>query len=200
MSNAIFPILPGLAWGATKTPVWRTLAEESASGLEERASYQSYPRYLLGLTYEVLRAGAEAELQTLIGFFNQRRGSFESFLWTDESDQAVTAQAFGTGDGTTTVFRLGRTLGGMYEPVSAVNGTPAIYKAGVLQTPGSDYTLDAYAAKVTFAAPPAAAAALTWTGAYYWRVRFERDENEFRQFLEDLWEARAVRLKTVKTV
>jgi len=120
MSNALFPTLPGLSWGSTKEPMWTTQAKRSASGMEQRAGYMSYPLYRIKLSYEFLRAGAEAELQTLVGFFNQRGGDLESFLWLDPSDSSVTEQQFGVGDGTTTVFRLGRTLGGAYEPVSAV--------------------------------------------------------------------------------
>lgn len=199
MSNAVFPALPGLAWGITRIPIWKTAIKASMSGMEQRAGFMSHPVYKIGLVYEFLRGGAAGELQSLIGFFNARAGALDDFLITLADDSSVANQAFGTGDGTTTVFRLGRTLGGMYEPVSAVNGVPSIYKAGVLQTAGVDYTLDAGAAKVTFAAPPAAAAALTWAGSYYWRVRFERDESEFKQFLQDLWEARTVKLITVKT-
>lgn len=199
MSDAIFPVLPGLSWGSSKTMLWTgTRGRKSVSGLEARASYQVYPNYRIKLQYEFLRAGAEAELQTLVGFFNSRGGDFDSFLWTDPDDNTVTGDTFGTGDGVATTFRLGRTLGGFWEPVSAINGTPSIYKGGVLQSSG--YTLDATAAKVTFSSAPASGVALTWSGSYYWRVRFERGDNEFRQFLEDLWEAKQVNVLTVKTL
>jgi len=120
MSNALFPTLPGLSWGSTKEPMWTTQAKRSASGMEQRAGYMSYPLYRIKLSYEFLRAGAEAELQTLVGFFNQRGGDLETFLFDDPADNTAVDQQFGIGDGTTTVFRLGRTLGGAYEPVSAV--------------------------------------------------------------------------------
>lgn len=129
MSNAIFPTLPGLSWGSTREPIWVTSAKKSLSGMEQRAGYMSYPLYRIKLSYEFLRAGAEAELQMLVGFFNQRGGDLESFLFDDPADNTAVDQQFGIGDGTTTVFRLGRTLGGAYEPVSAVNGTPVIRQA-----------------------------------------------------------------------
>jgi hypothetical protein len=146
MSNAVFPTLPGLTWGSTKEPMWTTHAKRSASGMEQRAGYMSYPIYRIKLSYEFLRAGAEAELQTLIGFFNQRGGDLESFLFDDPIDNAAVDQQFGVGDGTTTVFRLGRTLGGAYEPVSATYGTPNVQGNNLLkrsqqfeQSPWSQY-------------------------------------------------------------
>lgn len=196
MSAAIFPVLPGLAWGATREPMWRTAGAASASGMEQRAGYMSYPRWRIKLTYEFLRAGAPAELQTLLGFFNARGGDRDSFLWPDPIDHTATDQQFGTGDGAATVFRLGRTLGGAYEPISAVNGTITVAKDGIATTA---YTLSASTGKVTFTTAPAAGAVLTWSGEYYRRVRFERSSLEYREFLRDLWDAKSVALLTVKT-
>lgn len=195
MSDEIFPDLPGLSWGGTREPMWSTKSATSASGMEQRASYMSYPVWRIKLSYEVLRAGAEAELQTLLGFFNARGGDRDSFLWTDPLDHTATAQQFGVGDGTTTLFRLGRTLGGAYEPISAVNGAVVVKKDGVDQT----VTLDASAGKVAFSTAPAIGAVLTWSGDYYRRVRFERGSQEFREFLQDLWDAKSFNLLTVKT-
>jgi hypothetical protein len=62
---------------------------------------------------------------------------------------------------------------------------------------GTDYTISA-SGVITFTAAPAAAAVLTWTGSYYWRVRFKQDATEFSQFMQKLWEARTVELITVK--
>jgi len=199
MSNVLFPSLPGLSWGSTREPIWKTKAASSASGMEQRAGYMSYPLYRLKLSYEFLRAGAEAELQTLVGFFNQRGGDLDSFLLLDPSDSVATDQQFGTGDGSTTVFRLGRTLGGAYEPVSATSGTPTIKVDGITQTVTTDYTLDANTALVTFTTAPAADAVLTWSGTHLRRVRFERSSLEFKEFLQDLWEAKTLSLMTVKT-
>jgi hypothetical protein len=128
MSNSVFPSLPGLTWGTTKTPEWKTIVQESVSGKELAASLMTYPRWTYTLSYEFLRSGAQTELQTLVGFFNARRGKFDDFLYTDPDDNAVTSQQFGTGDGTSTVFALVRTYGGFTEPVQNINGTPSVYK------------------------------------------------------------------------
>jgi uncharacterized protein (TIGR02217 family) len=124
MSNAVFPTLPGLAWGVTKTPIWSTKVQRAASGRELRASYYSYPLWKFQLNYEVLRANALAELQTLVGFFNARQGSFDTFLYEDRDDKSVTDQAFGIATPAQSQYQLVRDFGGYVEPVLAPKGTP----------------------------------------------------------------------------
>jgi uncharacterized protein (TIGR02217 family) len=198
MSNAVFPDLPGLKWSTTKTPLWKTRVQQSVSGKELRTALMSFPLWRYSLAYEVLRAeAAYQELQTLIGFFNARRGSWDDFLYRDPDDNAVTAQQFGVGDGATKDFQLTRPFGGFVEPVQNVNGTPSIYKGGLLQATPVDYSLSA-TGLVSFVAAPANGVALSWTGGYYQRCRFEQDTAEFTQFLKDLWEARRIEFRTVK--
>jgi hypothetical protein len=87
-----------------------------------------------------------------------------------------------------------------FEPVFDVNFVPAIpqiFVDGVLKTQGTDYTISS-AGLVTFTVAPAAGAALTWSGSYYWRVRFDLDQTEFNNFLNQLWEAKKVTLVSVK--
>lgn len=197
MGNAVFPTLAGLAWGQMKTPMWKTDVKESVSGMEYRASLMTYPRYRVTMSYEVLRADlVNAELQTLMGFFNQRRGSFDSFLWTDPDDNSVVNASFGTGDGTTKTFTLSRLYGGFAEPVIDFNGEPVIKVNGTTQTTPAQYTIAN--GKVTFVTAPANGAALTWSGSYYRRVRFVRDEADFEKFMQDLWQAKKIELLTLK--
>jgi uncharacterized protein (TIGR02217 family) len=183
MSNAIYPTLAGRGWSILKKPKWSTKVQTAVSGKELRAAFFSYPLYTI----------TNAEYQTLIGFFNARQGSFDNFLFTDDSDNAVTAQSFGTGNGTTTGFQLVRTLGGNTEPTMNINTITGIYVAGVLKTLTTDYTIDALG-YVTFVVAPAAGAALTWTGSYYYRCRFLLDENEFEEFMNQLWLLRKLEL------
>ena len=196
MSNAIFPTFPGLKWGGTKTPVWKTVTHESVSGMELRTSLMSYPRYRISLSYEVLQAGSVGDFQALIGFFNARRGSWDDFLWLDPADHVATSAGFGTGDGATKVFTLSRAFGGFREPVQDFVSPPAVFVDGMLQVVPGDYTISA--GRVTFVTAPSASAALTWTGQFYKRVRFVRDETEFEEFLADLWAAKKIELITVK--
>jgi uncharacterized protein (TIGR02217 family) len=196
MSQQVFPALPGLAWNVTKAPQWSTKVQKADGGKELRASFYSSPIWRWVLQYEVLRqATAFSELQTLVGFFNARQGMFDSFLYSDPDDNAVTAESFGTGDGATTAFQLKRAYGGYAENVFDLNGTPAIYKNAVLQ--GSGYSINA-SGLVTFTTAPAVGVALTWTGGYYWRVRFDQDSAEFNKFMSQLWDTKQIAFVSVK--
>lgn len=197
MSNAVYPELPGLAFGVRRRPIWSTQADRAVTGREFRSSLMAYPDYEFLLTYEFLRATpAWQELQQVEGFFNARRGSWDSFLWRDPDDYTVSGQSIGTGTGAQTAFTMLRTRGGFAEPVMDFMSAPAVYVGGVLQGVA---TYSIASGLITFNAPPANGAAVTWTGTYYRRVRFLRDELEFEKFLSDLWSAGKVELKLVKS-
>lgn len=115
---------------------------------------------------------------------------FSHFLWhttarpTGLKDRragpaAFTDMQFGTGDGVETVFQIAVAFGDQSEAVHKFLDTPQIGIAGVLQDTGSSpapYALDTALAtstgEITFAAPPAPGAALTWGGRYYIGMRF----------------------------
>lgn len=200
MSNAILPAFPGLGWSYIKSPEWKTRTHETVSGMEFRTAMMSYPTWKFTLTYEVLRQSAALkELQQMMDFYNSRRGAWDDFLITDPGDSSVTAEPFGTGDGTTTQFQLIRKLytSGFSEPVQNLNGAPAIYKNGVLQATPANYSVNSLGV-VTFVSAPPNGHALTWTGSYYFRVRFMQDLLEFDQFMYQLWTLKKVQLRSVK--
>lgn len=58
------------------------------------------------------------------------------------------------------------------------------------------YTLQANGF-VLFSYAPPNGAVLTWTGGYYYRVRFEDDDIQFDQFMEKLWSSQSIKLKSV---
>lgn len=196
MSNAIFPSLPGIEIHAIKTPEWSTSIQRTVSGKELRAANWSYPKWHFTVGFEVLRAGAEAELQTLVGFYNQRQGSFDSFLFFDPEDNSVSNQLFGYGDGVTTQYQLVRTMGGFVEPVRAISGAPTIKVNDV--TSGAGYSVNASTGMLTFTAPPADGAVLTWSGGFYFRVRFARDSADFERFLYGLWQLKKLEMVSEK--
>lgn len=193
MSNAVFPDLPGIDIKVKKSPTWSTRIQKAVSGKELRADLYSYPLYKIALSYNVLRAGAEAELQNIIGFFNSRKGSFDSFLFTDPLDSTMTNQQIGIGDGTTKDFQIIRTLGGHVEPVMNLNGNPTIKLGGVAKTLGADFTVSS-TGMVSFVAAPGNGVVVTCTANYYYRVRFDSDATDFEQFLWLLWQAKRVDL------
>lgn len=199
MSNDVFPVLPGLKWDRKRTPIHKTIIKEAVSGREYRARMMASPRYQYDNAYEFLRDGRGGydELRPLLGFFNKHGGSFDSWLYDDEDDRAVTSQAFGTGDGASTQYQLVRTLGGFVEPVYDINGAPSIYVNGSLKTAGVDYTLNS-SGGVTFTVPPSNGALLAWTGFFYWRCRFLQDQLQFSKFMARLFEVKTCSFITVK--
>ena len=197
MSNAVLPSLAGLKWGVRRAPEFSTTIKTSVSGREFRAANIIYPRWRYRLAYEFLRdqrAGVD-ELRTMVGFFNSRQGSFDSFLFTDPDDKTVAGENFGTGNGSTTQFQLRRSFGGFIEPIYDVNGAPSIYKDGVLQPVTTHYTINS-TGLVTFVSAPAGGLALTWSGNFYWRCRFARDLAEFEKFLTELWDLKQLEFIT----
>jgi uncharacterized protein (TIGR02217 family) len=200
MSNDLFPTLPGLRFDNKRIPVWSTKTNTSVSGKQQRAAFWSYPKWRYSLSYELLRADtAHEELQTFIGFFNEHRGAWDSWLYRDPSDNTVTGQSIGLGNGTATDFQLVRTYGAngntFAEPMTAIDGDPTIYVAGVEIDP-ADYTVSD-TGLVTFDTAPASGA-ITADFSYFFRCHFIADELEFNQFMYQLWEAQTVEFETLK--
>lgn len=198
LSSNVYPTLPGITASVMRSPEWQTLARQTASGREFRVGLRTSPRYVFTVNYDFLRQqGSYTELATLVGFFNGQGGSQTAFLYTDPIDNAVTDQLFATGDGVTTSFQLLRPLGGFNEAVYALNGAPTIKRSGVAASTPTDYTVGSTGI-VTFTSAPASGVPLTWSGAYYWRVRFVQDMQEFEQFMQGLWQAKTVKFISVK--
>jgi uncharacterized protein (TIGR02217 family) len=199
MSQAILPVLPGLTWQNTMAPKFSSKIQTSVGQSEVRAAFSPYPVRHYVLTYNFLRGyGAFTELQQLYGFFCARLGSFDSFLYDDPEDDTVPDTSpgnFGTGDGSTTQFQLGRSRGGFFEPVYNLHSTPKIYVNGILKTVSTDYSISG--GLVTFTAAPGNGLALTWSGTYYWRCRFEDDMIDFTEFASLYWEQRKLGFRTI---
>lgn len=215
-SNNVFPVLPGLKWDIMMTPIFETLVLLAQSGRETRTAQYIYPRYQFSLSYDVLRDGQinvgtsspYTEWRTLAGFYLQQQGACTSFLYDNPSDDSITGQSIGTGNGTTTQFQLVRTFGvaggpTWTEPMLDINETPApqIYLNGTLQSP-SNYSIGQFQSGIlTFNTAPGSGVAITATFKYYYRVRFvEWQENKssganqdgFNQFMYNFWELKNV--------
>lgn len=215
MSNEIFPELPGLKWDGTKKPKWSTKVHETTNGKETRAAYWSYPKWFFTLAYEFLDdSDLVRDLQTIGGFFLARKGSFDSFLYRDESDCQVEGQLLGVGDGSRTAFQLIRSFGEFDEPIKNVkgviytslnviggvsllpvpDGAPRVYIDGVIPR---DYSIST-AGLLTFATPPPIGSVVSADFSFYFRCRFLQDEAEFAEFMADLWELKKLEMVTVK--
>lgn len=199
MSDAIFPTLPGIAWDITKAPEFYTITKTSPTGLDVSAVLSAYPRWHFSLVYEYLRddGTTAGELQQLVGFFLQRYGNVDDFLYLDPTDNAVANQVIAIGDGATKQFQLCRNFGGFVEPIyGVVEGTPTISVNGV---PAANLSINSKAL-VTFDAAPDVNAVISWSGKFYYRVKFNDPMTEFNNFLYKLWEAKKIEFTSVKRV
>lgn len=198
MSNAIFPELRGLAWDVTKTPEFYTISKTSSTGLDVSAVLSAYPRWHFSLSYEFLRddGSADGDLQQLAGFFLNRYGNAEDFLYLDPSDHTATDQVIGIGDGIMTKYQLCRTFGGFVEPIF---GTPTMPTVTVNHIENTNFTLD-NDGLITFSTPPPAGFVIRWSGSFYYRVKFKESMLEFTNVMHRLWEAKTIEFVSVKRV
>ncbi len=195
MSNAVFPTLPSLAWSSFKRPTFSTRISKRTSGREVRAANYIYPLYEFELTYEVLRAAtAYQELQQLMGFFLQRQGQFDSFLYLDPTDHLVASQVIGVGDGVTTSFPLIRDLGGWVEPIGQAANSPTITVGG---TPVTGWTLAGNL--LSFGSAPALGAQVQVINLeFYFVCRFLDDVHDYENWSSDLWLLKSCKFTSVK--
>ncbi|KAB2910814.1 MAG: DUF2460 domain-containing protein [Hyphomicrobiaceae bacterium] len=172
-------------------PERRTDVVVLGSGAEERNARWADSRRSYNAGYGVKSLN---DLHAVIAFFEERRGRLHGFRWRDpldwkscppESEPAATDQLIGIGDGTTLAFQLAKTYGSAFNPwtraiTKPVAGTVLVAVAGMLQTPGTDYALDAGTGIVTFLPGhvPAASAAITAGFEFDVPVRFDTDKLE----------------------
>lgn len=195
MSTEIYPVLPGLMFPVGRASMWNTSIKRTPSMREFRTSPVTFPRYRYTLKYEFLRA-ALGEYQQLFGLFDKMGGSYDTFRFDDRDDNFASATVIGTGNGSQTQFQLARQFGGALVPIFDTNGAPQIFKAGALQASG--YSISA-TGLVTFTTAPTAGQAISWSGGYYWRCRFDMgDELQVEEFMRLFWQTGTVKLITCK--
>lgn len=191
--------LPGLSFSVHKKPGFKTRVSEAPSGMEVRNSLTEYPRWDFELTYEFLedRSGADSSLKTIMGFFLQMRGAYDSWLFKDPDDYQATAVAIGTGDGATPEFPLVRSMGGFLERIGQVDtaNTINIYADGVLVDP-ADYTIT-LPNRLIFDVSPALGVDITGTYQYFFVCRFIEDQMDFEKFADKLWSLQQVEFRSI---
>lgn len=180
-----FPL--DVALGARGGPERRTEIVTLGSGFEHRNQLwtQSRRRYAAGFGIRTI-----AQLQEVIGFFEERRGRFRGFRFRDRADchsapggQAVTPldQRIGAGDGARTSFTLSKLYGSgdtAYRRAIAkpVGGTVRVAVNGVEQA-ANRFDVDHTNGDVAFRAAftPAAGAGITAGFAFDVPARFDTD-------------------------
>ena len=134
-----------------------------------------------------------------MGFFLQQQGAFQPFLFDDPTDDTVTGQAIGTGDGSARCnFQLrAQPMGGFAEPITAPN---AVDRASISTASGRARRVTRSTARpglVTFATPPPAGQLVTADFTYYFRVRFADDTRRVRELPVPAWALKQIKLQSV---
>ena len=192
-----FPTLATRGWSVHIKPKFATGLATHVSGKETRAATRAYPYRDIELTYDLLRADAHAELQTLAGFYDEIAGADGAFWLTPPGLSALSAAPLGTGNGVTTVFPLVAAIGGALEPAQATSGVTAVYLNGVAQATGWSVS-SGYAPALIFVAPPASGVAVTADFGALWLCRFAEDFADLENFGALLWGWGSVKLSTTR--
>jgi uncharacterized protein (TIGR02217 family) len=180
----LFPI--SVALQGSGGPERKTDIVVTGSGREERIARwaNSLRRYDAGTGVKTLPA-----LQSVIAFFEERRGRLYGFRWRDRVDwqscslgatPSPTDQIIATGDGTTTQFQLIKLYGGAFAPYSRViskpvTGSVRIAVAGQEILIGQGVSVDNTTGLVSFTTAPASGAAITAGFGFDVPVRFDTD-------------------------
>lgn len=175
-----------LSFGSMGGPERRTEVVTLANGFEERNTpwAHSRRRYDAGMGMRSLD-----DVETLIAFFEARRGKMFGFRWKDWADYKSCRpslspgfgdQVIASGDGATTVFGLvKRYLSGAqgYErPIAKpVAGSVRVGVDGVELQEGSDYQLDLVTGEISFTTAPASGVEITAGFEFDVPVRFDTD-------------------------
>lgn len=196
-----FPL--ALAFGAIGGPERRTEIIELASGREVRNAVWANARrsWDIGSAVQTLD-----ELNTLIAFFEARRGPLHGFRFRDFADdrsglpdQPVTPadQLIGSGDGTTEAFQLVKRYGETVRPIlKPVEGTVAI---AIDDTPAeSGWNVDVTNGLVTFDTAPPPGVEITAGFRFDCPVRFASQRIEAS--LEGFGAGRIVNAKLIELI
>jgi hypothetical protein len=198
-----FPTLAGLGWSVHKKPVFSTVVASHVSGREVRDALYRNPLWEFELTVDALSsspvsypgAGANS-LQTLMGFFLQMQGQFGTFLYADPSDNTATNVTFATGDGVTTIFTFSRFMGAFLEPVSWVTSVSNVSLDGINQTSGWELSAPN---SLLFSSAPDLGVSIAATFTYAFECRFDSDDQDFEEFMSNLWQVKSVKFKSIRT-
>lgn len=175
-----------LSFGSIGGPERRTDVVTLASGFEERNTpwAHSRRRYDAGIGLRSMD-----DIDTLIAFFEARRGQMYGFRWKDWADfksckpsaqVSATDQVIGTGDGVVTTFALRK----MYasgdaayaRPIAKpVVGTVMVALDGVAQVEDADFAVEAATGVVSFFVAPTAGVSVTAGFEFDVPVRFDTD-------------------------
>ncbi|MDE2444794.1 MAG: DUF2460 domain-containing protein [Alphaproteobacteria bacterium] len=172
--------------GSTSTAERRTDVVVTASGREERNARwaNSKRKYNAGFGLKSLD-----DIQTVVAFFEERRGRLYAFRWKDFADfkscaasatHAATDQVIGTGTGTQATFQLVKIYGAGTRNYARVISTPVTdtVKVAVNGVVTTQFVVNPQTGVVTFNAGyfPAAGTVVTAGFEFDVPVRFDTDQ------------------------
>lgn len=202
MTMEVFPALDGLELNIKRRAEFKTALFEATSGKESRISLRQYPKTTFNLSFEFLiNDEDDSQMVELLAFMLRHLGMAKAFLFDDPVDNHVVQRTLGTGDGSRTDWQLSRNLNGFVEPIAYVNrvanldegfdGELYVYLDSVLKVEGADYTVSDVGL-LSFTSPPSVGAVITWSGRFYYKVRFTQDGYDIERIVQDLFEAREI--------
>lgn len=219
-----YPLIPpNMPWvrapGFRKTPHFNTITMKPAAGRGVvTASVCPFATWDFVVSLS-LAVGSETDSATILnaflGMFLQCQGSTGFFLFTDPNDSAVplangcmlnvtpgaAAPMTPLGDGTSTQFQLARNIGGGFDIIQNVNGTPTLFING---EETSAYSVNATGV-ITFESAPAVNATLAWSGQFYYLCQFSDDtlKNLARMYqyggslIDSLWDCGDIKFSSI---
>jgi hypothetical protein len=191
MSNLVFPsTLNGYVWDCKKKPVFNNITHSPPTGRDVRISLYEHPIYEFTLSNQWL---SKTDKDLLMNFFKARRGSFDSFLYSDEESIALVHPIY-IGDGVTTTFQLSFLAYPYREIVNNFAGSPLIYLGTTLKTLGVHYTISP-TGLITFVTAPVSGVVMFWSGTAYYRCIFLEDSLEYNQFADRLYDCNEIKFK-----
>lgn len=183
--EALFPT--DVSLGARGGPERRTEIVLTGSGREERNQRWSRSRRKWNAGYGVRRL---AQIETILAFFEERRGRLYGFRWRDPLDHRSSPagatptpldQTLGQGDGARAEFQLVKRYGAAFEPyardiVKPVAGSVRVAVNGVERSP-AHFAVNAASGRIVFspAHVPAAGAVVTAGFLFDTPARFDAD-------------------------
>ena len=168
-------------------PERRTEIVSFGSGREQRNARWAHSRRRYDAGYGIKTLSA---LQSVVAFFEERRGQLYGFRWRDRLDHSSAApgqtpspfdQGIGIGDGATASYQLVKTYGSglanYARPIAKPVGGSVRVAVGGVEVAGSWFSVDATTGMVTFVAGhiPAAGAAIAAGFLFDVPVRFDTD-------------------------
>ena len=179
--DVLFPL--DIALKSAGGPERRTDIVTFGSGREARNARWSQSRRRYDAGYGVTTLSA---LQSVVAFFEERRGQLYGFRWRDRLDHASHApgsilsprdQGIGTGNGVVKTFQLVKTYGASFAPYTRVIDKPVAtsLRIAVDGVETSAFTVDAATSLVTLTSAPASGAAVTAGFMFDVPVRFDTD-------------------------